>query len=352
MKTVQIKKHLIDYINKCRENGKNRLPSERALVAELGYSRATIGKVLGVLESEGELIRKKGSGTFITKVKKDKGKTVALLLRKAYHKGQDHFKYIIDRLSEYAEEHGIYIQIFDQLVDMFERDGDNNQLLRAIDSKLFDGVLFVSRMPVSIINKINSRVPAVAINNIFGDGSELPYVSCDYFQAGFMGFKHLLDKGHKDIVYLTTDTSHTEFYFELSGAKAAYQSMGIPFERCVVLNTTRDLSYFNKYVIDFFADSKCTACFLRSEEAARRLISVLRSINIDVPKDLSLVTVGDYVKVNHHSLDLTVIDNHLGHMAVHGMSSLLKLINGEKMQKKIVLLEPDIIERNSVTDIN
>jgi len=44
-----------------------RLPSESALAAELGVSRATIRMVLGKLEAEGIVSRKHGDGTYVNK---------------------------------------------------------------------------------------------------------------------------------------------------------------------------------------------------------------------------------------------------------------------------------------------
>jgi GntR family transcriptional regulator, arabinose operon transcriptional repressor len=351
MSNVKLKNLIIDYIKKYRSMKKFRLPSERVLASELGYSRATIGKVLGILEGEGLIIRKKGSGTYISETEKNKGLTIALVMRKAYHSAVPHFKYIVDNVSRCAEKQGIYIQIYDRLIDMFNENDSDNQLIRAIETKAIDGVLFVSRMPISIISNISSRIPVSAINNIFGDGSELPCVSCNYFYAGFIGAKYLLDKGHRNIVYLNTDATHIESYFELSGIKAAYQNINVPFEKCEVLNTGKDMIYFKQRVIKKFTDSQHTACFVRAEDNARPLISILKELRLKVPQDVSLITVGDYIKNNHHALGLTVIDNHLDRMATLGVDNLLNIINGTPPKKGITLLEPNIIERNSVIDI-
>lgn len=351
MKTNEIKTILYDYINKHRASRQFRLPAERVLAKELGYSRATIGKVLGTLEGEGLISRKRGAGTFISEAEINRSMTIALVMRNAYHCSEPHFKLIVDNVLKCAEEYGIYVQIFDRLIDMFNGRDEDNQLLKAIDSGLINGILFASRMPVSVISRLVKKVPVSAINNIFGDGSELPCISCDYFQAGFMGAKYLLDKGHRRIAYLTTDISHIESHFELSGIKAAYRGLNESFDTRSILNTSKDMSYFEKYVINFFTGYKYTACFVRSESNARKLVSVLRSINIDVPEDVSIVSVGNYLVNNHHSLGLTVVDNHLDTMARYGVENIIKLVKGESIEKQILLLEPDIIERDSVIEI-
>ena len=46
-------------------DGSSRLPSSRALAAELGVSRATVDLAFSELHEEGYLITKTGSGTFV-----------------------------------------------------------------------------------------------------------------------------------------------------------------------------------------------------------------------------------------------------------------------------------------------
>ena len=351
MKTNEIKKILYEYINQHRAARQIRLPAERELAKELGYSRATIGKVLGVLEGEGLIVRRRGAGTFISESEINRSMTVALVMRNAYHCTDPHFKLIVGNVLKCAEEYGILVQIFDRAIDMFTRKEEENPLLKAINAGLINGVLFASRMPVSIVSQLVAKIPASAINNIFGDGSELPCISCDYFQAGFKGAKYLLDKGHRRIAYLTTDISHIESHFELSGIKAAYRGVNESFDVSSILNTSKDMGYFEKYAVNFFTGSKYTACFVRSEDNARKLVSVLRGINIDVPGDVSIVSVGNYLVNSQQSLGLTVVDNHLDLMVRYGVENIIKLIKGEPIEKKILLLEPDIIERNSVIDI-
>ena len=103
-RVLQAKNVISEYIIRQRASKHFRLPAERVLASQLGYSRATIGKALGLLEGEGVITRRKGSGTFITDNGKERTMTIALLVRTAYHYTDPYFQYVTEEVSKYAEK--------------------------------------------------------------------------------------------------------------------------------------------------------------------------------------------------------------------------------------------------------
>lgn len=352
-KVCKTKELLAEYINRLRVANQQRLPAERILADELGYSRATIGKALGVLEGEGLIVRKKGSGTYIADSGKKKKMTIALAMRKAYHCTNPHFKLIVNEVSRFAEQNNMYIQIYDRLPDMFEEDPECNNLMEAIRSGRINGVLITSRMPLSIISRINAACPVVSINNVFGDGNEVPCISCDYFYAGFLAGKYLIEKGHRKIAYVTENINHPESAFDFSGLKAAGEMAGIKITQDDVLDTKIFMHIFNKRVGNFFKGAHYTACFVRSTSYATRMISALKQYNINVPENLSIIAGGNYSNASG-DLKLSVIDNQLDEMCRRALDLLCDLIRGKDLQGStgINLLSPQLIENGSCRDIN
>ena len=352
-KADKAKNILNEYISRQCAVRNHRLPSERELAQDLGFSRSTIGKALGVLEGEGVIVRKIGAGTFIAKPKEQKNFTVALVMRNAYHYTDSHFRLIVEKVSEYAEKQNIYVQIFDRMTDMFQESPDDNRLLKAIRSGVVDGVLITSRMPLSIISKINSLCPTVSINNIFGDGVEVPCISCDYFRAGFLSGKYLLENGHRQVAYVTENLDNPESTFEFSGFKSALEIGGVTLNTDNILETKLNLELFNQNIKSFFSEAKYTACFVRSSSHANTLVTVLQALNIRVPEDLSVIATGNYRNERQTLMKLTTIDNRLAEMCELG----LKILGAKYNQSRVLfhgltLLEPCLIEHDSVTNLN
>ncbi len=352
-KVFRTKEILTEYINRLSAANQERLPAERILADELGFSRATIGKALGVLEGEGLVVRKKGSGTYIADNGKKKRMTIALAMRRAYHCTDPHFRLIVNEVSRFAEQNNMYVQIYDRLPDMFKEDPEDNNLMDAIRSGRVNGVLITSRMPLSIISRINAACPVVSINNIFGDGNEVPCISCDYFYAGFLAGKYLLDKGHRKIAYVTENINHPESAFDFSGLRAAGEMAGVKITQDDVLDTKIYMHIFNKRIGKFFKGTDYTACFVRSTTYAARMIAALNQYNIKVPDDLSIIAGGNYCNASGE-LKLSVIDNQLNEMCRCGLGLLCDLISGKNSNGTpgIKLLSPKLIENGSCRNIN
>jgi GntR family transcriptional regulator len=76
---VQIADSLLDRIESGRLLAGDRLPPERELSEALGVNRLTLRRALRVLESQGLLIRRQGSGTFVAdpKIERQAGRLIS-----------------------------------------------------------------------------------------------------------------------------------------------------------------------------------------------------------------------------------------------------------------------------------
>lgn len=75
---VQIADGLLDQIESGQLSPGDKLPSERELSMALGVNRMTLRQALGLLESQGLIVRRQGQGTFVAerKIERQAGKLV------------------------------------------------------------------------------------------------------------------------------------------------------------------------------------------------------------------------------------------------------------------------------------
>ena len=319
-----------------------KLPPERTLAEKLGYSRSTIVKVLNELESEGVVVRKIGSGTFIRHDVFSGVPCFAVVMRRTYYRSDEHFRKLIETLSVCAREQGVNIRIFDNLLESFAGDAAENKLLQEIRSKSIQGVLIISRLPLSVTSCLSSLLPTVAINNIFGDGSEVHCISCDYFRTGFLAGKYLAEKGHKKIAFVTDDLNHPESSVEFSGFQAALENAGIPLSEDDILETRHNAESIMDRTGDFFRSSGYTAGFIRN---AFLLSPFLQALNeYGMTGKLDIVVSGYYDNYARRGWKLAVIDNKLEEMCRLGLQQLIRLAAGDRiLMPNLILLKPELL---------
>ncbi|MBR7103557.1 MAG: LacI family DNA-binding transcriptional regulator [Lentisphaeria bacterium] len=343
LRSQAAKERLQGLIAELRSSGREKLPPERLLAQELGYSRSTIVKVLNELESEGTVLRKIGSGTFIASASDRRDIHIAVAMRHTYYRSDSHFRKIVDSLSEHAKDLRVHIRIFDNLRRMFAADPVDNDLLKALREKRLNGVLIVSRLPLSITSALSSAAPAAAINNIFGDGSEIPCISCDCFRAGFLAGRHLFEKGHKKAVFVTNDISHPESGVMFSGFQAFWENAGIALDREHILETRNNQEIMLERIGIFFRDPSFSGCFVRTASLLPTLRLALNAHGISRPLDI----VASGAASGQIGPNVTLIDNKLDQMCRMGLEQLIARINDPNTPlPPLTLLKPEISHTN------
>ena len=347
LKSETAKQKLMALAEEFRKSGATRLPAERVLAERLGFSRSTIVKVLNDLESEGFIERKVGSGTYLRSAdERSRQICIAVVMRNMFYRSDEHFRKLLDEISRLARERGIAIRIFDNLRETFSRDPENNPLSQALKQGEIKGVLIISRLPLSITSRLCVLAPTVAVNNIFGDGTELGCISCDYFRTGFLAGRYLLGKGHRKIAYVTDDLSHPESGVELSGFRAILETAGITLSECDILETRQNPEIMKERIVAFFKNSGYTACFVRNAARIASMMLALESGGISCPEDLEIVVSGDYDAYVRRQWRLAVIDTRLDDMCRLGVDRLCDLLAGKTCRgPNLTLLTPHLVEK-------
>lgn len=89
-----------------------------------------------------------------------------------------------------------------------------------------------------------------------------------------------------------------------------------------------------------------TAITISVEEQMAGVYRALRDLNLGIPEDVALVTVGDSQLARHINPDMTVLDLHTEKLGYLAAKSLNRIINEDKEEKKQIV-QADLIRRSS-----
>ena len=188
-----------DYIRQQIKTGEitDKLPGERTLAAELGYSYMTIRKAIENLVNEGVLYKIPTKGTYVADGKQRHARTrsIGYFLDSSIESGltSPYYSLIFNALEKEAARHDYTLLYF--------TDSESVKLKKIL--KKVDGVIASCFNRVEeYIQRIKELVPVVVIDNSAADKS-IPSVIIDNFSALTQTVDYLSGIGHQRIGFMT-----------------------------------------------------------------------------------------------------------------------------------------------------
>lgn len=328
-----------------------KISSENELCRQFNVSRQTVRQALSVLEQEGLLVPRRGSGTYVTAqiplFGRDTGKNIGVMM--TYFDSYI-FPEIINGIEGILSRQGYGML----LAATHNQPVNEGRILNNLFNSNIAGLLAEptkSSLP-SIHLDAYSRlsdagVPVIFMNAVY-PALDMPCVSLDDKKAGFIATTHLLNNGHKKIagIFKSDDRQGLLRY---QGYLEALRERGIESNSSNVLwYTTEDQQYMNK---DFGRVMRCvtgcTGLVCYNDSIAYPLCSELIRRGMHVPEDLSVVGIDDAEPSGGDVPSLSTIAHPARELGAKAASMLLEL-RGSHTHMDSYAFEPILIERSSV----
>ena len=187
-----------------------------------------------------------------------------------------------------ARIEGYYI-----LLTSIKKDFDKKDILpRFVMNKSVDGIIIAGKIPHNLIDRLSSyKIPTVFVDYI-PPHNGYPLVLIDNIEGGLLATNHLIELGHKNIAFVTSDIEHPSFADRLNGYKQALEHAGIAVESKLIfikseyegrqagMDLARRLFSKNKDV---------TAVFAGNDALAIGVMHYLKSNGYKIPDDVSVI---------------------------------------------------------------
>ena len=176
-------------------------------------------------------------------------------------------------------------------------------------------------------------------------------VDSDNYAGGYLGTRHLISHGHKNIITFTCPWR--EFEDRTNGYRQALRENGIMPREDFVL--TGDCTYDSAYRLASENKSlieQATAIYVQSDIMAVGVINALQDAGFHIPEDISIVGSDGY--------DLGVLSHPQFDSVAHPISELVDLAisrlveiagKSQPQMPRQIILRPYVIERGSVSTI-
>lgn len=352
-KYEEILKSIKEQLDKGELKAGDRIESEHQLCQKFSVSRQTVRHAISVLEQDGIIERRRGSGTYIkssVNIEKNQQKTMFVAVMTTYVD-----EYIFSAIIKGIEHelsragYGMQVSFTNNTVEK-----ERFILKNILEKGMVDGLIAEttrSGLPnpnLDIYEKIMKKgIPVLFINSHY-TGLDAPYVSLNDKMAGKMITNHLLKCGHHNIaaIFKADDgQGHQRYagYIEaLMEADIKIRSQSVVWiDTDEVYNLHEDASWILRRIRD------CSACVCYNDEVASGLVGICLEQGIRVPEDLSIISIDDSNLANYCEVPLTSAKNPVEDLGKIAALEMLELLRGMPVPKATEL-DPEVINRNSV----
>ena len=196
-------------------------------------------------------------------------------------------------------------------------------------SRRVDGIIVLTgRLPDKALRECAKSLPVV-VTGRFLNASGLFSLNFDSFEGGRLATRHLLDLGHRRIVFITGVAKHPDANERLRGYRVALEAAGIDYDPGLVVagdfNESSGLQAINQLLA---SKQTFTAIFAANDQMAFGAALGLHRHGLCVPQDVSLVGFDDLPMAMYSVPPLTSIHESAYELGCLAATSMLQLLNG------------------------
>lgn len=356
-KFEQVRDALLDDIKKGIYEGSLKLPSENELIERFGVARETARKAISDLVRKGLVRKRKGAGSFVTKLGQRKSGLIGLLMPDA--SSARIFKDFVEGIRRLAKRNGYEVVVRDLVAgSVAETKMRVRRIARELVVQRVEGVVFrpliderlaASNLEVVRIFK-NAETPVVLMDSDVvapPERSECDLVAIDNVSAGRRVAEHLLMRGYRKVAFMINGTvlRHNVNWRNRLFGVAGEMALRNVEDAVRPLDFKPDsLSGLRKlYKSDFRPD----AIVCGNDETAVQLMESLLAIGKRIPEDIAVVGFDDADIARSCKIPLTTVRQPSKLIATSVLRTLLARIARPNDDPREIHLSAPLIVRSS-----
>ena len=250
-------------------------------------------------------------------------------------------------VARYAKEHGWYLMVQDRpsALPLVWRNDGALVTLRA-DPVMADCIRRLRRAKTPVVDMTINR-PDI----------HLPRVTSDHAALGRIAAEHFAERDFHHVAWFSFGWSHVH-KLRVDALADTCRRLGMSAPLKWIYEDMVDANRFNNW--DTFSHKmgsrlssapKPLAVLTYNESDAVRLLAVCRELNISVPEEVALLSIGnDPILCENQSITLSSIDQNLERGGYEASALLDRLMEGEEPPRAPILIPPSEIVTRQSTD--
>jgi LacI family transcriptional regulator len=268
-----------------------------------------------------------------------------ILTRNPHHIASDAFlNQILDGLITAVHDYSMRL-----MIDIVEPEHQRKAYLDLVRAKRIDGLILSGPRfdDQALLALETDHFPTVLMGQL--PETDFYSVDIDNFAAAQQAVNHLIGLNHRRIACITNARpSYTAAAERLRGYKRALSSNGIPYDEALVRYGDFDPESGYHRMNDLLEqEDQISAVFVASDVVAIGAKAAIRQHGLNIPRDIALVGFDDVPLARYLDPPLTTVRLPATELAAKASETLIEIIQGSPPSEKQVLLESELIIRES-----
>ncbi|MEW6045977.1 MAG: LacI family DNA-binding transcriptional regulator [Bacillota bacterium] len=258
------------------------------------------------------------------------------------------FAEVVEGIERTASQEGYSII----LANTEENQDREQQAVRTLVERQVDGILIAPTQSSddAIRYLMQRHVPFVLLARFF-EGLDAPAVVNDDREGARLAVRHLIQRGHRDILYLNGPPYNSSARLRLAGYRDALEEADIPFRPSLVISTdARSTGGYAAIQQALAGGLKFTAVFCFSDYVSFGAIKALRQARLAIPRVVAVIGYDDIdlsAIVEPTLSTVRIAKTRLGQVAAHMLLGMIGGSNGLGERVGVVVLSPQMVIRES-----
>lgn len=226
--------------------------------------------------------------------------------------------------------------------------------LQVLSEKRIDGMIIISTGEDKDLLRLLQGLP---IPTVLLD-REIDEVNCDlvetaHLQGGLMATEHLIGLGHQRIACLAGPANLNSSAQRIEGWRTALANAGLASESADLLwhSDFSSQGGFSTMQAILASPLAPTAVFVCNDLMSIGALSAAHQAGVQIPQQMSLIGFDDIELAKFASPALTTIAQPKLRIGIAAVDMVLERIQGGRIQARQVILQPELIVRNSTAGI-
>jgi LacI family transcriptional regulator len=191
------------------------------------------------------------------------------------------------------------------------------------------------------------HTPVVFVDRSF-EGLGGAFVGVDNKRGAYLGTRHLIECGHRQIGILAGFQRLSTMRERLAGFRQALQESDIPLPEEWVVTSALSIEGGREAMRQILTlPERPTAVFLNNNLLSLGALLAIRELDLRCPEDISVIGFDDHPWAAVSDPPLTVVRQPAQQIGQAAAQMVLALINGEQPPEPRVLLECELVSRQS-----